>query len=487
MADFALFDDDAAFTEENMGSKSYDEYFGAKKDAEREFDSNVKTNYHEALTTYKKAIYQAKAKALRNASRRWKVGSEEIPVDKLHQFGKNMDYFIDDLFNGNMSEVPGPFREKDPTTEKGRQPKLNVIKDSIIDITKQWKKFNPTGDDPSFVKLTNRLTGKTFGKFDKALRNRLGGNYGRLKEASANADAAMKNIEDNLNAGKYGNIDDPDKLNQESFSKDMAELQGHLDDIDRIIPKDLEDQFNKEQVQRNQENGNPKKPVSKLSYIYSILKLLAIIGVGLFALHILNKYCANHSGCLMITNKAPYESSYSNFITYCRDGQILNPSKNYQTTYTPQQCYCSTFKSYPEPSSGDECGNTSNAESKFTPDNSENGSQFACIPASGNMDELKGKTYLYYSYIIMTPFDGLTDLATKGIDLGGDLLSKIVHAIIMVAIAIGVLFVLYIIIKLLSRRHEEFGRVSKSYLGNIGKFSHYGNSLALRSYSMKFR
>ena len=193
----------------------------------------------------------------------------------------------------------------------------------------------------------------------------------------------------------------------------------------------------------------------------------------------------------MITNKAPYESSYSNFITYCRNGQIKNTSKNYQTTYTPQQCYCSKFHSYPEPQSGDECGDTSNlasnSESKFTPDNSENGSQFACMPADGNMDHLKDKTYLYYSYIIMTPFDGLVDLGTKGVDLGGDLLSKIVHAIIMIAIAIGVLFVLYIIIKLLSRRHEEFGRVSKSYLGNIGKFSHYGNSLALRPYSMKFR
>jgi len=305
---------------------------------------------------------------------------------------------------------------------------------------------------------------------------------GQWKHYKNQRDIFQKNYQDIMSQFKIndeGKFVQDDNFDQKKFDEANKNFKAAEKQLEKILDR-FNDKFDDDQRKQNPN----KKGLSKFSYFMKLLMVLASMLAGWELYKAIKEYCANHSGCLKIM----YTGSgfVQNNIEYCPNNQIPPNGSSSEQAYTWNPSLCGCFQQTGKPQATTDNNCTYGSTLEFTPDNTDLGG-FPCDPPDGDIIAHNSKTYKYYSYIIMTPFDGALDIAHKAIDLGGDLLSKIVHAIIMIAIAIGVLFVLYIIIKLLSRRHEEFGRVSKSYLGNIGKFSHYGNSLALRPYSMKFR
>lgn len=267
--------------------------------------------------------------------------------------------------------------------------------------------------------------------------------------------------------------------------EEIRSLNKLSDDINSLF-KEAEEKYNRDEQTKNpgKQKGN-----STLSHLVKFFALLEILGAGIMAWWLIKQYCDNHSGCLKISYNAG-ASYVQNNKQYCIKG-TLGPNYSTKTTYGPQLCYCSQFHSLSSYSANEDqnCVVNKNADqgNKFTPDNIAYYSGSKCNPPDGNISTLKldgSVGFTYYSYIIMTPFDGLINIADKTADIVKntlkDLINMIVHAVIILAIAGGVLLVLYIIYKVVANRKpaeaikietdsSKFGNI----LGNLNKFSRY--------------
>lgn len=259
-------------------------------------------------------------------------------------------------------------------------------------------------------------------------------------------------------------------------------------ELDRLNKK-INNTINEIKFKEDQESKNPGKAKghSKLSFLIKFLVLLETLGSGIMAWWLIKQYCDNHSGCLVIAYEKG-QSYTTNNKKYCEEGTL--PS-NYseKTTYGPELCFCSEFtdKSGVSLSESDNCQKVTDPKNnKFTPDNTAY-KGIVCRPQDGNITNIDpngNDTFLYYSYIIMTPFDGAVDIFNKTSDITKntlkDIINMIVHAIIILAIVGGVLLVLYIVYKVVANRKpaeaikiEPSGSKFGNILGNLNKFSRY--------------
>ena len=261
-----------------------------------------------------------------------------------------------------------------------------------------------------------------------------------------------------------------------------------IDELDRLNNL-LSDNINEIKWKKDEEIKNPGKAKahSKLSFLIKFLVLLETLGTGIMAWWLIKQYCDNHSGCLEIAYMKG-QSYTTNNKKYCEKG-TLPSTYSEQTTYGPQLCFCSQYtkRSTVSLSENDNCQIVTDIDgNNFTPDNIAYGG-IVCHPGSGdlsNIDPNGNESFNYYSFIIMTPFDGAVDLFNKTADITKntlkDIINMIVHAVIILAIVGGVLLVLYIVYKVVANRKpteaikietdsSKFGNI----LGNLNKFSRY--------------
>lgn len=276
-----------------------------------------------------------------------------------------------------------------------------------------------------------------------------------------------------------------DTINGSTYNDEIDRLDDLDSNIDSIIKK-VEEKY-----QTDEQTNNPGKALKgnqKLGYFIKFFALLEILGAGIFAWWLIKQYCDNHTGCLQIQYRVG-QSYIQNNKKYCELNTI---PKGYSktSTYCPELCFCSQFTSLSEgPNTKDNCTIVTNSDkNKFTPDNKKYLGT-PCTPANGDMTNIPNdgsKPFLYYSYVVMTPFDGLIDIADKGSSIAKnffkDLINIIIHAVIIIGIVIGILLVLYIVYKLVSNRKSpetlkietdssKFGNI----LGNLNKFSRYNH------------
>lgn len=322
-----------------------------------------------------------------------------------------------------------------------------------------------------------------------------------------------KEIKKRLSSDKWNKLTDAQKKMQDSVSKleeaikngdnwkpeDKAKFDEASKTMDDVL-KDLGDEWDKKRNADNMDPDAQKRPKSRLEFIYKIMFLLSIVGTALTAIAFLCHYCDNHTGCLKIEY---HGSGYqTNNIEYCKGTCMVKGNESgTKNTFLPSQCFCSQYPlkgnsdtKISTPTNKNQCGFASDKSGlAFTPDynNGLNCKNTKCSPVDGN---ITGQSdYLYYDYIVMTPFDGALDIGSKVLDLGGDLLQMLLNAAIVIGIIIAVLVVLFIIYKFVSNRGSSetvkvvsappapsvpsststtsnFGK----YLGDLSKFSDYG-------------
>lgn len=223
-----------------------------------------------------------------------------------------------------------------------------------------------------------------------------------------------------------------------------------------------------------------------------VLKYLIILSIfggslGLFSFF-LCLYADEHSGCQLV--QAPKgQLPVSSKVVCFNDGQnisIFNP-RGGNVEYSTDQCSCKAPKNTPP--------STCNAP---TCSSSEDVRPWICSPnANPKCSGSEGDdSYIIYWWGIMTPFGGLGNLAdgvVNGIeDAGSHWLNTLLKFLIPVFIGIGILTILWIILKYYEHHEEvalniktKFGNVN--YLGNLQKFSNYTymggcNSLPTKTY-----
>jgi hypothetical protein len=341
-------------------------------------------------------------------------------------------------------------------------------------------------------------------KYDTELKKRLGkAKFDELQEHIKSMQDSISDMEKNADPfqGKKWNKKSKDKFNKAST------------ECDKLL-KDLGDKWDKYRDKQDamstdpsKESGKPKKK-TRLETIYKIMALLSLIGLGITGFVILEQYCANHTGCL----KVQYSGSGStqNNIYYCNSKDTTDPTT--KNVYLPTQCYCSQFGSNPggDPfpkgvskptaSPGCGCGETESCGSGdekwayFTADNKTEGNNI-CSPNADGTLPTSGE-YMYYSYIVMTPFDGALDVAGKGFQLGEDWIQLIITAAIWIGGIIGVLIILFIIYKFVANKKpaetlkiQEIAptKFGKGFMGNLSKYNNYAymgrcNAIPTRPY-----
>ena len=318
-------------------------------------------------------------------------------------------------------------------------------------------------------------------RFDKEIKKRLGSKkYSQLERN-------IKDMQDAVNSSERSFSNDP---NSKWNPEDKAKFERASSNIDALL-KDLGDEWDRQRDKSNAMSGDPSKfggePKTKtrLETIYKIMKLLSVIGLGIFAYITIEQYCANHTGCLKVMYSG--SGATQNNIYYCNS---KNSKESGKTVYLPAQCFCSQLaENDTKAIHGCECGEASACESgsenwtKFTADNIKQGN-VACCPLDGQPPKHGGE-WIYYSYETMTPIDAALDIAGKSLQLGSDLIKMIIHAAIVIGIILGVLLVLWIIYKVVANRKpaetlkietgsstvSKFG--NRGYLGNLSKYSNY--------------
>ena len=356
----------------------------------------------------------------------------------------------------------------------------NAIKFGMKEIFENLlKNINPDdyelGEDGAFTQFLkkvgvkssdfNELAKKYLNKSDQKTFDKLMNSYKKLFEK----------VGKQINKGEFSEIRQPD----------LDSINTLSNSIDQLLKKAEAKYKSDEQAK----NPNSKTGNSTLSHLVKFFALLEILGGGIMAWWLIKQYCDNHSGCLKIEYNAG-ASYVQNNKKYCAAGTLPPTGFSQTTTYGPEQCYCSQYVNNPmgDPTQTENCAIfTSNKENHFTPDNTIFEAGSACNPPNGNISNisLDGSTsFMYYSYIVMTPFDGLINIADKTADITKntikDIINMIVHAVIILAIVGGVLLVLYIVYKVVANRKpteaikietdsSKFGNI----LGNLNKFSRY--------------
>lgn len=240
----------------------------------------------------------------------------------------------------------------------------------------------------------------------------------------------------------------------------------------------------------NEDKGNADKPKDSKETWKKVMKILFLLEVagGIAAtLYLLMAYASAHSGCMKI-EKTDDNSDLTQEKVYC-SGNTADNSK----TYGAESCYCKADVDYQTDSGAPlGCPRTGPDVDKYRPGHSDDGSRI-CIGDLGSGKLLK--TYRYYSYQIMTPFGAALDIIDKGVssvdDGIGKLIKILIHAAIVIGIIVGILAVLFIIYKVLSKKGEASTETVKvvaqsaapaaqsvakfgKYLGNLSKYSNYG-------------
>lgn len=183
-----------------------------------------------------------------------------------------------------------------------------------------------------------------------------------------------------------------------------------------------------------------------------LLKLMLVAGSLGTLLYLLQSYSNANSGCMAIYKLTDDDLETQEKI-YCENN----------ITFAPQQCYCKNPDDFQigAPTGGN-C-NSSLSEPRPAQTFKSNSTKI-CVG-----DITTGQTpYLYYSYKVMTPLGAVLDVANRGVGVVTQGLSDILKNIVIpLAIVIGVLILLFIVYKLVSKYRPKnnienaFGSYSK--------------------------
>lgn len=480
-------------------SEAADEYDRARERAYNNFRDTIKNSlgdnvenmrrtFREATVTRDNALLDAHDNLIRNISQ----GENAFCPDKVAELLSNLSTTDSGIPGRDFRQRPDGSPEYGNGWNRPERTENENISSNAFDhesIRRKYNnfiaKFGGTNTDGIFTRWTRNVLGKGPSlRFDKEIKKRLGSKkYSQLERN-------IKDMQDAVNSSERSFINNPksSRWNPE----DKAKFERASSNIDALL-KDLGDDWDRQRDKSNAMSGDPSKvggePKTKtrLETIYKIMKLLSVIGLGIFAYITIEQYCANHTGCLKVMYSG--SGATQNNIYYCNS---INSTESGKTVFLPAQCFCSQLAENDiKATHGCECGQASACESgseppnwtTFTADNKNQGN-VKCIPSNGQPPK-DGGEWIYYSYQTMTPIDGVLDIAGKSLQLGSDLIKMIIHAVIVIGIIIGVLLVLWIIYKVVANRKpaetlkietgsstvSKFG--NRGYIGNLSKYSNY--------------
>lgn len=316
---------------------------------------------------------------------------------------------LDDTTNAKVQEA---FDDLDSELIK----QINTAKG---DITTAW-------DNVNIYSLAKDTDIKGNGEALKKALNKIGSSmYKSL--SSANSEAMSKFISDlNKDMGKQtGEISDTDlsKLN-----KRIGELTSENSELREQIEKSQTAQDGKV-AEKGQTPGNR----ISVDQIIKIMSMLLMVGGTVAAYFVIKNYCQEHSGCIL----------------YHDDG--VNPMTNNKQYcvgtmgWSPQACICddTTPSDTGRPKlSSDYCSGQSK-DGKKTPEDFDGGT--LC-----NNWQTKLAPYDYYSYVIMSPIDGLLNVVYKVGDMGIKDFGQIVEILKKAGFVVLAIFVLFIVFRIIT-------------------------------------
>lgn len=188
--------------------------------------------------------------------------------------------------------------------------------------------------------------------------------------------------------------------------KELEEREASLTEEEKTKLNELRERNKTLKKENSKLIGN-----SKLSYLYTSLKVLFAAGTLYEMLSLLKTYADAHSGCYKYEYTGTGKVKKTKVL--CMEGTQPSGSST-DNSYTSKLCYCSGFTSNSSvgPDSNDNCTKVSNQDgNKFTADNTAYGSK-ACIPADGDITKVPaGGKFLYYKYEKMSILGALADIA----------------------------------------------------------------------------
>jgi len=408
---------------------------------------------------------------------------------------------LETIFNTQINKLGDLFRKNQNLLDIQKN---KLSEDDFNNFNKLWTEWkNNFRTDKHSGTATPKFSNATYIRYNKLIGDTSAGwrgLYTYITDIGKGTNSRFESdLQKHMNSGdwtRYKGLKDRiqtsfKKLEQNKFNdpKSESDFNSACDELDKL----LDDNKLQKKYEDAQKKKDPNSNPSNLKFIIKLFMAFAVVGEIVAAMYLLTQYCNNHTGCLRIEYGGTGSGYTTNNKAYCSSLQLpLGSTGKY--TYAPELCYCATSHSATKSSQADtddSCMGLKKSGDEYTyfPDNSKDfdeSKQILCNPSDGDVSKIKsGDSYMYYSYIVMTPFDGVLNIAHKGLDLGSDLLQKIIkmilHVVIVLAIVGGILLVLFIIYKVVENRgnnkaikietdSSKFGDI----LGNISKFSRYG-------------
>ena len=301
-----------------------------------------------------------------------------------------------------------------------------------------------------------------------------------------------------------------------SKMKETDDVAKAIRDVQEKVQPDIDkedESFNTldKEAEGNSASKNPKDNwSSRLKYTFYILCVLSLLAGTILGYVLLLQYCANHSGCIQIQLIKGQDKEQQTKV-WC-SGSDIKGTKN--RTYSINQCQCvgvgkqSTDQPHKSPcesckgSGGDTDDNNFPSPTKNGPcvvyDTNGNNvcglgkvllSNTCTNAAVCDMSETFGTNlndgYMYYSYQVMTPFDGVLDIVKKVLNMFKPP-KWLITIIIIACVIIGVIVVIYLGTKIFAayeagkgtsitvQAPAKFGNYSGNYLGNyLGNLNNY--------------
>ena len=425
---------------------------------------------------------------------------------------KEFQTLFNNLMDANIKLVEADIDRRIPETEPNaaelRQKAKEFYRDKLGNAIKGTDAFKKNKGFTSFSEVFEEMLGsdtfETLEKSDPKTKKAIN----KYKD-SATRDMQAKMAElipDFLDevAKEFGNLqlkDDFIEKNgadwKEKLGKELNKAQELAERLaekkkGEFLENQLKDLIKKEKKGLSDPTSEASKKANSGTSLKDVLKfliMLSIIGgsLGLFAFF-LCAYSSEHSGCQLV--QAPKgQLPVSSKVVCFNDGKninITNPNGG-NVEYSTAQCSCKAPQGTP-PSNCD--ANTCSTSEDVRPWVCSPDANPKCVGSEGD------ESYILYWWGIMTPLDGLGNLGSgivNGVgDAGKQWFQILLNFLIPVFIGIGILIILWIILKYYEH-HEEVGLDIKTkfgnanYLGNLQKFSNYTymggcNPLPMKTY-----